>query len=1402
MEPINNINLVDLQCPILCELFVDPITVPCCGKAFERSSLILCFQERGSICPTCRSDLTNFNPETIAKNVVITSLIELIKQGQKDDKDTRCDNEHQWVVKATPITPTSDMCELDIIVFNSKFTAKQSLFICVVDCSGSMSSNADQVRAALRYIIDLSKQGVTGNMKLVILSYNHTCKEIHSASEYIISGGTSFPSAFNEIVNVLTRYKDYHDTASIAFMTDGQAGGGRNTLAETFKRDLHTVWGECGKDYVVHVVGFSSSCDKELLEQISKVGTKNGVFRYAEPGDDDDTLCGKLTSIYDYCSNSSTVPITINGNEEIKLSIDMRKQGSYRKWHKIHDLQELTISSSEDNDIVVPIEFQLPNKYVLERWINNVIDNLGSELLDNIIPESNKLFKDLRIALFEQKLLKLSSNYNDYCEDRINYLKEQIKDVKAGNALNIGKLKDFRYGGLFNDSVKPTKPKAKVTRDINTYQQPTTKHLDDKPYHEPPLVRYNRNNGCVNDRNKIQQEICDTVFDCEDKISPQLKEDINNASLDELQHVDEHGNNALMLAAYCGHSNIVSWILKKYNEPSFVNKVNNNDESALTLAIKKNGYYRTINLLLVDGNASVPEKRVKSLERYAIENNFTETASLLNSIGLHKKSTDVVDDTMKESYIMYVYERNKSSLKNAEQFLNVALSKKMLDLAKTLINEHAVVPTLEMVVKHCFPPKPDHPDTESVYIPLIKLVINANPSLIEQQTDPEKNSLLHVAVDKGSLPHVKYLISKGSNIECGNYKLNTPLWVASFKQYPCIIDYLIEQGANLDAHNEKGYSLLYGPCTRGSCKVLHQLLSYGVPADDINVNGDTLPLIACRNGHKEVLEILLQYVDQEFMNFRAKIDGFNAVMACAEQDHPECLRVLSEFGMDINCKTSDDNSILPGATPLHIASYYNRSNVLKMLIQLGANINETDIYGQTPLHIAVMQGNVGIVELLLKRRQLLNLNAKDKLGNTPLHYIRGNEYILQLLISPVLDVLIKLSKGNIFSKDEESKICEILKEYASIPELLSTSDVINVTDINGTTPLMISAIYNNINVFESLMKLGADPTIENQYSMSTINWIKWKKNPRMLKTVKHWMTDDNQDKPVIKLATDKQMLFLGMPNKTISTYHDKSTLSVRMEEIDGVMRPQTQCAIKFGDSTDSSKNEIRNNEINELFDECQLWNSRIFTINKLAEMETNLTPKQIYMLSLSTDSGKFLNKMNNYINLELTSTNPNLLTDPFTNVIKFYYNTLKQLQSLKDREVYIGSESANRKLFTPRTVFTLNNFVSGSTIWKIAVDNVPSFTSNSKKGIIFILKSKTGKLINMYSRHFSESEVIFLPDTKFEVKKWYHGNVIALGQENIREHSFGVKDYDQERLPYNALLNSDKSLIIEMHELD
>ena len=67
-----------------------------------------------------------------------------------------------------------------------------------------------------------------------------------------------------------------------------------------------------------------------------------------------------------------------------------------------------------------------------------------------------------------------------------------------------------------------------------------------------------------------------------------------------------------------------------------------------------------------------------------------------------------------------------------------------------------------------------------------------------------------------------------------------------------------------------------------------------------------------------------------------------------------------------------------GAQPIHVASRDGFLDIVKLLVENGANINETNCVGRTPIYVASMRGNFEIVQFLVENK--CNVNAKDKDG--------------------------------------------------------------------------------------------------------------------------------------------------------------------------------------------------------------------------------------------------------------------------------------------------------------------------------------------------------------------------------------------------------------------------------------
>ena len=143
-------------------------------------------------------------------------------------------------------------------------------------------------------------------------------------------------------------------------------------------------------------------------------------------------------------------------------------------------------------------------------------------------------------------------------------------------------------------------------------------------------------------------------------------------------------------------------------------------------------------------------------------------------------------------------------------------------------------------------------------------------------------------------------------------------------------------------------------------------------------------------------------------------------------------------------------------------------------------------------------------------------------------------------------------------------------------------------------------------------------------------------------------------------------------------------------------------------------------------------------------------------------------------------------------LVKCLWTSIDSLPPFES-EVYACSLNVDRKIFTVGNIISSPSFISCTSLWAIAIESI----NFEKEGTVFLIKSsKKGKHIASHSKNPNECEVVFPPSTKFKVEKWYRGNVIALGQSNIRDHTFGLTEEQQK-----VIANNTKPLIIEMHEL-
>ena len=107
--------------------------------------------------------------------------------------------------------------------------------------------------------------------------------------------------------------------------------------------------------------------------------------------------------------------------------------------------------------------------------------------------------------------------------------------------------------------------------------------------------------------------------------------------------------------------------------------------------------------------------------------------------------------------------------------------------------------------------------------------------------------------------------------------------------------------------------------------------------------------------------------------------------ACMQEDFVYAYQIVKAQD------SSDINNVIAGKSFLLIACQYGRIELVKLLLDKGADINTSDMIGNTPLIIACRENNLSIVALLL--RYGAKANVKNILGETPILIAAINGYI-------------------------------------------------------------------------------------------------------------------------------------------------------------------------------------------------------------------------------------------------------------------------------------------------------------------------------------------------------------------------------------------------------------------------
>ena len=304
--------------------------------------------------------------------------------------------------------------------------------------------------------------------------------------------------------------------------------------------------------------------------------------------------------------------------------------------------------------------------------------------------------------------------------------------------------------------------------------------------------------------------------------------------------------------------------------------------------------------------------------------------------------------------------------------LHLAVCEKLTDVVQVLIDAGADIDTVN---KDGWAPL----DSACKYgtLDVVKMLVEAGTGL--RDTIDEGWTCLHIAACFGHTETVRYLMGLpfvDMNHRDGNNR--TALCVAVDEEHTDIVQVLFDAGADIDTQNNEGWSPLHYACLTGALDVVRMLVRAGAEVRTTDNDGCTCLHGAARYGYTKTVRYLVGLPEVE-LDHRDD-DNNSALHLAVDENRTDIVQVLIDAGADIDTQNH------AGCSPLHSACASGTLEVLKLLVRGGAGVRTTNDQGRTCLHLAAELGHIDIVRYLVGLPEV-ELNRRDTEKNyTALQY--------------------------------------------------------------------------------------------------------------------------------------------------------------------------------------------------------------------------------------------------------------------------------------------------------------------------------------------------------------------------------------------------------------------------------
>ncbi len=535
-------------------------------------------------------------------------------------------------------------------------------------------------------------------------------------------------------------------------------------------------------------------------------------------------------------------------------------------------------------------------------------------------------------------------------------------------------------------------------------------------------------------------------------------------------------------------------ILQKFATPEHINEINPRGGTALLEAIRLNNSDMVKFLLLRGADTSIGSANI-------LLDAMNENAGL-----------EIIEELLKVG--VDINKRNSEGLSP----LFIAVRNNDSRLVKLLLKYQADVKPLYADGKNIL----FYAITANADEQIVEALINAGAQI--NIDDASGNNMLISALSRNNVSLVSKLLRAGADV---NHTDAGGESAATYVLYNPVDEAIISQiyEKNIDVINKVGKQqrpLWQQLVQQNRPGLLKKVFDRMGGVDKPDANGE-IPVNAIISNidNTDFVNVVLSYINMDWLNSHPQY-----IWQVLEAQNLELWQKLVNIGFDKSIKNNKGEIIITYVIKNKLSPEW-----LTAVSSLNPNWNEADDSGATPLSLAIEQNNIDLVKMLLELGAEINPKSNSYL---PLLTTNQAEMTALLLssgaditfISPenktlVMSAVEQLNKellefllnnnADINMRDNESNtsifyLPKAIKKYSDMPQeeflikfkdvlklLLDTGADINERDGNGSTLLILSAQAGSPyypQILAILTELGANPDIKDQYGKTASDYAK------------------------------------------------------------------------------------------------------------------------------------------------------------------------------------------------------------------------------------------------------------------------------------------------------------------------